>query len=68
MAHNPDILITDEPTGNLDNDTEDDVLSMFTSFARNDNKCVIIVTHSHKVAGIADIKLNMHNGMLGKEP
>jgi putative ABC transport system ATP-binding protein len=68
LAHNPDILIADEPTGNLDNDTENEVLDMFTSFARNDNKCVIIVTHSPKVAATADIKLNMREGTLGTTP
>jgi len=64
MAHNPDILIADEPTGNLDNDTENDVLNLFTAFAHKENKCVIIVTHSDKVAATADIQLNMSNGTL----
>ncbi|MCL2203287.1 MAG: ABC transporter ATP-binding protein [Defluviitaleaceae bacterium] len=64
LSHNPEILIADEPTGNLDNDTEDDVLEMFTSFAREEGKCVIIVTHSSKVASVADVKLNMKNGEL----
>jgi putative ABC transport system ATP-binding protein len=64
MAHNPDILIADEPTGNLDHDTENEVLDMFTSFARNDGKCVIIVTHSKKVASIADTTLGMREGTI----
>jgi putative ABC transport system ATP-binding protein len=64
LSHNPEILIADEPTGNLDNDTEDDVLDMFTSFARNEGKCVIIVPHSNKVASLADVKLGMRNGEL----
>jgi len=64
LSHNPDILIADEPTGNLDNETEDDVLKMLTSFARDDGKCVIIVTHSKKVASIADVTLGMRDGIL----
>jgi putative ABC transport system ATP-binding protein len=64
LSHNPDILIADEPTGNLDNETEDDVLNMLTSFARHDGKCVIIVTHSTKVAAIADVKMSMREGSL----
>jgi len=64
LSHNPDILIADEPTGNLDNETEDDVLKMLTSFARDDGKCVIIVTHSKKVASIADVTLGMRDGTL----
>jgi putative ABC transport system ATP-binding protein len=64
MAHNPEILIADEPTGNLDNDTESEVLGMFASFARDEGKCVIIVTHSDKVAAVADVKMKMNEGML----
>jgi len=64
LAHNPDILIADEPTGNLDNDTENEVLGMFTSFAHEDGKCVIIVTHSKKVASMADVTLGMKDGIL----
>lgn len=64
LAHNPDILIADEPTGNLDNDTEDEVLALLTQFARDEGKCVIIVTHSAKVARMADITLQMQSGSL----
>jgi putative ABC transport system ATP-binding protein len=39
---------------------------MFTSFARNEGKCVIIVTHSKKVASVADVQLNMSNGTLNE--
>jgi len=64
LSHNPEILIADEPTGNLDNDTEDAVLEMFTSFAREEGKCVILVTHSQKVAAVADVQLSMREGLL----
>jgi len=62
LAHNPDIILADEPIGNLDNTTGDEVLKIFTSLAHKDGKCVIIVTHSKKVAGLADAVLNMSNG------
>jgi putative ABC transport system ATP-binding protein len=64
LAHRPDILIADEPTGNLDNDTEDDILKILASLAHNDGKCVIIVTHSKKATSIADEVLGMKNGEL----
>jgi len=64
LAHNPDIIIADEPTGNLDTDTENDVLNILTSLAHNDGKCVIIVTHSKKVSSIADEILGMKDGKL----
>jgi putative ABC transport system ATP-binding protein len=64
LSHNPDIIIADEPTGNLDNDTEDDILKILTSLAHDDGKCVIIVTHSKRVSAIADVVLGMKEGII----
>jgi len=54
LAHNPDIIIADEPTGNLDTDTESEILDILDKLAHEENKCVIIVTHSKKVSSAAD--------------
>ncbi|MCL2571311.1 MAG: ATP-binding cassette domain-containing protein [Defluviitaleaceae bacterium] len=54
LAHNPELIIADEPTGSLDKDTEVKVLKIFRSLAQEEGKCVIIVTHSKKVTTIAD--------------
>lgn len=64
LSNNPDIVIADEPTGNLDSDTEAAVLSIFTSLARDKGKCVIIATHSNKVASIADEVWGINDGRL----
>ena len=64
LSHNPDIIIADEPTGNLDRDTESDILKILTALAHDDGKCVIIVTHSKKVTSIADDILGMSDGCL----
>ena len=64
LAHNPDIIIADEPTGNLDTDTENDVLKILTSLGHSEGKCVIIVTHSKKVSSIADEVWGMKDGKL----
>ena len=64
LAHAPDVIIADEPTGNLDHDTENDVLKILSSLAHAEGKCVIIVTHSKKVSSIADETLNMKDGYL----
>lgn len=69
LAHNPDIIIADEPTGNLDTDTENDILELLTSLAHEPiengvGKCVIIVTHSKKVTSFADEVLGMKEGKL----
>jgi len=54
LAHDPILILADEPTGNLDKDTEEKVLRIFEVLAHNEGKCVIIVTHSKKVTTIAD--------------
>ena len=64
LAHNPDIIIADEPTGNLDNETESDVLKILSSLAHDEGKCVIIVTHSKKVTAIADIVWGITDGKM----
>ena len=64
LSHNPDIIIADEPTGNLDAETENDVLKILASLAHDDGKCVIIVTHSKKVSSVADEVLGMKDGHL----
>jgi len=64
LSNNPDIIIADEPTGNLDSETEDAVLSIFTRLAHEENKCVIIVTHSENVTAIADEVIGIRDGQL----
>lgn len=64
ISHNPDIVIADEPTGNLDYDTEQKVMQILIDLAHNSEKCVIIVTHSKEVAAYADIVYNLQNGKL----
>ncbi|ABR50810.1 ABC transporter related [Alkaliphilus metalliredigens QYMF] len=64
LSHNPDIIIADEPTGNLDIETEENILSILTSLAHNEGKCVIIVTHSKKVSSVADEVWGMNGGKL----
>ena len=64
LSHNPDILIADEPTGNLDTATENEILKIFTALAHEDGKCVIIVTHSNKVTSIADIVYMIKDGKM----
>ena len=54
LAHNPELIIADEPTGNLDKAAEDSILIILTRLARDEGKCVIIVTHSKRVTTIAD--------------
>ena len=54
LSYNPKIIIADEPTGNLDKDTESEILKIFKHLAKDENKCVIIVTHSQNVCDEVD--------------
>lgn len=64
LSHNPDVIIADEPTGNLDTETENEVLEIFTRLAHEDDRCVIIVTHSENVTAIADEVIGIRAGNL----
>lgn len=61
LSYNPEIILADEPTGNLDKDTEDEILTIFKDLAHKKNKCVIIVTHSKNVCDNADVVYELKN-------
>ena len=54
LSYNPKMIIADEPTGNLDKQTEKEILDIFKKLAHEDGKCVIIVTHSPNVCDAVD--------------
>ena len=54
IAYDAKIIIADEPTGNLDKETENEIMAIFKDLAKQ-GKCVIIVTHSNNVAKMADV-------------
>ncbi|HEF7293562.1 TPA: ATP-binding cassette domain-containing protein, partial [Bacillus cereus] len=54
LSCNVDLLIADEPTGNLDEETANDIIDLFQELAHQENKCVIVVTHSQEVAKKSD--------------
>lgn len=54
LSYDPAILLADEPTGNLDEDTQDEIMDIFKSLAYEEEKCIILVTHSPVVAAQAD--------------
>ena len=62
MITNPAIILADEPTGNLDEDTAKDIVEIFKSLAHDQDKCVIVVTHSKELAEEADVILTLKQG------
>ena len=55
LSYNPRIIIADEPTGNLDKETENDIMNIFIDLAHKEKKCIIIVTHSDNICDKADV-------------
>lgn len=64
LSHNPQIIIADEPTGNLDGDTEENIMGILQRLAQDENKCVIVVTHSKQVSKYADELWGLNQGNL----
>ena len=53
LSYDPDIILADEPTGNLDADTQNEIMAIFRDLV-NQGKCVILVSHSPEVAEMCD--------------
>lgn len=64
LAHRPRLLLADEPTGNLDEETGDEIMGMLLRLAREQSTALLIVTHSQPVAARADRVLRLHRGSL----
>ena len=54
LSYNPEVIIADEPTGNLDEATENAIIKILRGLAYEDGKCVIIVTHSPNISKNVD--------------
>jgi len=64
IIHCPALVLADEPTGNLDDDTGGRVLDLLESLAREQGITLLMATHSHLVAGRADRVLTLRDGRL----
>jgi putative ABC transport system ATP-binding protein len=62
LAHWPDLLLADEPTGNLDEDTGGRIIELLTGLARRQGTTMLLVTHSTAVAQAADRVLRLSHG------
>lgn len=64
LAHDPLLILADEPTGNLDEDTGDTVLSLLLELTRDSGKTLFMATHAPEVARLADRVLHLDHGKL----
>jgi putative ABC transport system ATP-binding protein len=64
LVHNPSILLADEPTGNLDSKTTEDILQLLLALHRDQKRTVIVVTHEPDIAARCDRVVHLKDGRM----
>lgn len=64
LIHNPDIILADEPTGNLDYETSLQIIDLLDRVVKKKGKTMIMVTHSKDVIGLADRIISLKEGKI----
>jgi len=67
LVHRPALLLADEPTGNLDEDSAGRIIELLTRLARQQGTTMLLVTHSTAVAQAADRVLRLHHGQIAAD-
>lgn len=67
LANNPALVLADEPTGNLDSGSKNDVLDLFKMFNEMNGQTFVLITHDASVAGIAQKVIRMVDGRVLEE-
>jgi lipoprotein-releasing system ATP-binding protein len=65
LANKPELVLADEPTGNLDEATADKVLAEFVRLVRGEGSSALIATHNERLAAQMDRVVRLHDGVLG---
>ncbi len=66
FANDPEVIIADEPTGNLDSSTGKKIMEILTDFHKRQNKTMVVVTHDPKIAEYAQDMVNIQDGQIVK--
>jgi len=64
LANRPKLVLADEPTGNLDENTADVVLAEFLNLVRGEGASALVATHNERLAGKMDRVVRLHEGLL----
>lgn len=64
LSYEPEIIFADEPTGNLDRETQKEIIDIFRRLAHEEQKCVILVTHSPEVSRESDEVFKLGTGVV----
>jgi putative ABC transport system ATP-binding protein len=67
LVNNPAIILADEPTGNLDTTSGDEIMKLLLSLNKTEGTTLLIVTHDPEVAAIAERVLHLRDGLIEKE-
>lgn len=67
LANDPDIILADEPTGNLDSESGNTVMELLKRLKDEEGKTVIVVTHDPEVAAFAERVITLRDGLIVKE-
>lgn len=65
LANRPKLVLADEPTGNLDENTADRVLAEFMALVRDEGSSALVATHNERLAAKMDRVVRLHDGRLG---
>ena len=68
LCNDPDILLADEPTGNLDYTTAELIHNLLLSLVKEDGKTLILVTHNQELANLCDRQFILRDGTLAEKP
>jgi putative ABC transport system ATP-binding protein/lipoprotein-releasing system ATP-binding protein len=66
LTNDPDIIFADEPTGNLDSTTGDEIIDLLLNLVRERKKTLLVVTHDARLAARGDRRLHIKDGVLSK--
>ena len=64
LANSPDLVLADEPTGNLDSSTGDEVIALLKGLVKDEGRTLIVVTHDERLSELADIRWHIRDGEL----
>ncbi|MBX7443036.1 MULTISPECIES: ABC transporter ATP-binding protein [unclassified Arthrobacter] len=68
LANEPKLILADEPTGNLDEQTGDHIIELLSSLSREHNTTILVVTHDRALANKTDRRFRLQQGKLTEEP
>ena len=67
LANSPALLLADEPTGNLDSVTGEEIMDVFVKLNRDEGQTIVLVTHEANIAEYASRQVHLHDGVIAKD-